>query len=109
MARILLFLPAIYEGFSDGSRKLMGDAWRDGTFAEYAKVPLDNCIPIDEVRLCGGLGYSLQNLMYMAYLLVPYGGLRDIKLEPGDTIIVCPATRFYSSLGVQVAIAMQQE
>lgn len=84
----------------------MWDAWRDGAFAEYAKVPLENCIPFDEARLCGGLGYSLQDLMYMAYLLVAYGGLRDIKLESDDTIIVFPATGFYSRLGVQVAIAM---
>ncbi|KAM3513503.1 hypothetical protein MY11210_002891 [Beauveria gryllotalpidicola] len=42
----------------------------------------------------------------MAYLLVPFGGLRDIGLQPGETIIVCPATGFYSSLGVQAAAAM---
>lgn len=100
------FLTATFEGFSDGSRKLMREAWRDGTFAEYAKVPLENCIPLDEARLCDDLGYSLQDLMYMAYLLIPHSGLRDIKLEPGETIIVCPATGFYSSLGVQVAVAM---
>ncbi|KAE8358826.1 hypothetical protein BDV27DRAFT_169140 [Aspergillus caelatus] len=78
----------------------------DGTFAEHAKVPLENCIPLDKARLCDDLGYSLQDLAYIAFLLVPYGGLRDIKVEPGDTIIICPATGFYSSLGVQVAIAM---
>ncbi|KAJ5951280.1 GroES-like protein [Penicillium vulpinum] len=100
------FLSAIYEGPSDGSKKLMRDVWRDGTFAEYAKVPLENCFPLDEARLCSDLGYSLQDLVYIAFLLVPYGGLRDIKLEPGDTIIICPATGFYGSLGVQVAIAM---
>lgn len=100
------FLTATFEGFNDGSRKLMREAWRDGTFAEYAKVPLENCIPLNEARLCGDLGYSLQDLAYMAYLLIPHGGLRDIKLEPGETIIVCPATGFYSSLGVQVAISM---
>ncbi|CAG7917612.1 unnamed protein product [Penicillium olsonii] len=100
------FLSAIYEGPSDGSKKLMRDVWRDGTFAEYAKVPLENCIPLDEARLCGKLGYSVHNLVYMAYLLVPFGGIRDIQLQPGETIIVCPATGFYGSLGVQIAAAM---
>ncbi|KAM3440343.1 hypothetical protein NHJ13734_003361 [Beauveria thailandica] len=101
-----LFLTAHYEGSSDGSKKLMRNVWRDGTFAEYAMVPLENCIPLDEARLCSELGYSLNDLVYMAYLLVPHGGLRDINLQPGETIIVCPATGFYGSLGVQVAIVM---
>ena len=46
------FLSAIHEGATEGSKKLMRDAWRDGTFAEYARVPLENCIPLDETRLC---------------------------------------------------------
>ncbi|KAG6368949.1 hypothetical protein INS49_003167 [Diaporthe citri] len=95
-----------FEGFSDGSRKLMRDVWRNGTYAEYARMPLENCIPLDQTSLCGGLGYSLQDLAYMSYLLVPHAGLRDIKLEPGETIVVCPATGFYSGFGVQVAVAM---
>jgi D-arabinose 1-dehydrogenase-like Zn-dependent alcohol dehydrogenase len=44
--------------------------------------------------------------MYLCYLLVPYGGLRDIKLEPGETIVVSPATGGFGSAGVMVAIAM---
>lgn len=100
------FLSAIYEGSSDGSKKLMRDVWRDGTFAEYAKVPLENCIALDEARLCGELGYSLQDLTYMAFLLVPYGGLMDINVGPGETVVVCPATGFYGTLAVQVAIAL---
>ncbi|KAL2808588.1 chaperonin 10-like protein [Aspergillus granulosus] len=100
------FLTAIYEGSSHGSKKLMRDAWRNGTFAEYVKAPLENCILLDQTRLCDNLGYSVHDLMYMAYLLVPFGGIRDIKLEAGETIIVCPATGFYGSLGVQLAVAI---
>ena len=101
-----IFLSAIHEGGSDGSRKLMRDIWRDGTFAEFARVPLENCIPLDEARLCQELGYSPQDLMYIGNLLVPYGGLRDIKLEPGETVVVCPATGGFGGAGVLVAIAM---
>ena len=101
-----IFLSAINEGGSEGSKKLMKDTWRDGTFAEFAKVPLENCIPLDEVRLCQDLGYSLQDLMYIGHLLVPYGGLRDIRLEPGETVVICPATGGFGGAGVQVAIAM---
>ncbi|KUJ15058.1 GroES-like protein [Mollisia scopiformis] len=101
-----LFLTAIHDGGSDASKKLMRDVWRDGTFAEFVKVPLENCIPLDEARLCRDLGYTVQDLMYISYLLVPYGGLRDIKLEPGETIVVSPATGGYGCAAVMVAIAM---
>jgi threonine dehydrogenase-like Zn-dependent dehydrogenase len=101
-----LFLTAIHEGMDAGSRKLSSDVWRDGAFAEYMKVPLENCIRLDENRLCRELGYTIRELMYMMYLLVPFGGLRDIRLEPGETIVVCPATGGFGGAGVQVAIAM---
>lgn len=101
-----LFLTAIHEGMDAGSRKLSSDVWRDGAFAEYMKVPLENCIRLDEHRLCRELGYTVRELMYMIYLLVPFGGLRDIRLEPGETIVVCPATGGFGGAGVQVAVAM---
>ena len=101
-----LCLSAIHDSGKEGSRKLMRDVWRDGVFAEYAKVPLENCIPLDETVLCEKLGYSVEDLMYMGHLIVPFGGLRDIRLEPGETIIICPATGGYGGAGVQVAIAM---
>ena len=101
-----LFLTAIHEGMNDRSKKLIRDVWRDGMFAEYAKVPLENCIPLDEARLCKELGYTANDLMYLYILLVPFGGLRDIKLEPGETIVVCPATGGFGGAGVQVAVAM---
>ncbi|KAF7937079.1 hypothetical protein BELL_1422g00010 [Botrytis elliptica] len=101
-----LFLSAIHDGFSEGSRSLMRDVWRNGTFAEFARVPLENCIALSEPRLCGELRYSLQDLTYLCYLLVPYGGLRDIRLEPGETIVVCPATGGFGGAGLQVAVAM---
>ncbi|KAK6613455.1 isopropanol dehydrogenase [Botrytis cinerea] len=101
-----LFLSAIHDGFSQGSKRLMRDVWRNGTFADLARVPLENCIALNEPRLCEELGYSVQDLMYLCYLLVPYGGLRDIKLEAGETIVICPATGGFGGAGVQVAAAM---
>ncbi|KAI1372024.1 putative quinone oxidoreductase [Hypoxylon crocopeplum] len=101
-----LFLTAIHEGLTEGSKKLIKDVWRDGCFAEYAKVPLENCFALDEAQLCGSLGYSIPDLTYICHLLVPYGGLRDIRLEPGETVVVCPATGNYGGAGVQVAITM---
>ncbi|EED13581.1 hypothetical protein TSTA_098380 [Talaromyces stipitatus ATCC 10500] len=56
--------------------------------------------------LCQQLGYTTKDLVYMAHLLVPFGGLRDIKLEPGETVVICPATGGFSGAGVQIAAAM---
>jgi threonine dehydrogenase-like Zn-dependent dehydrogenase len=101
-----LFLSAIHDSGAAGSAKLMRNVWRDGTFAKYAKVPLENCFALDEARLCGSLGYTIPDLTYMSYLLVAFGGLRDINLEPGETIVISPATGGYGGAGVRVAIAM---
>jgi hypothetical protein len=89
----------------------MHGEWRDWTYAEYAKVPLENCIPLDEERLLGpvendGLGYSVENLTQLPRLLVPYGGLRDINLQAGETIIIAPATGMFGGRAVDVALAM---
>ncbi|KAL1607971.1 hypothetical protein SLS60_002910 [Paraconiothyrium brasiliense] len=100
------FLLAIHDSGTPGSQKLARDVWRDGTFAEYVRVPLENCIPLDEKRLCGELKYSVTDLTYMDYLMVPYGGLRDIGLEPGETVVVAPATGGYGGAAVMVAVAM---
>ncbi|EXJ80718.1 hypothetical protein A1O3_07002 [Capronia epimyces CBS 606.96] len=101
-----LFLNAIHEGSDAGSRKLSRDVWRDGAFAEYMRVPLENCFRLDENRLCRELGYTTRELLYMMYLLVPFGGLRDIRLEPGETIVVGAATGGFGGAAVQVAVTM---
>ncbi|KAI1462780.1 putative quinone oxidoreductase [Annulohypoxylon moriforme] len=101
-----LFLTAIHEGHTKGSQKLIREVWRDGAWAEYVKVPLENCFGLDEGRLCGELGYTVADLLYMSYLLVPFGGLRDIRVEPGETVIVTPATGGYGGAGVMTAVAM---
>ena len=86
------FLLGLNEGFSEGSQRLMHGEWRDSTWAEYAKVPLENCIPLDETRLTKDLGYTIDDLAYLQTALVPYGGLRDIGLPPGEIIVISPVT-----------------
>lgn len=70
------------------------------------KAPLENCIPLNEITLCKELGYTTHDLMYLSYLLVPFGGLQDINLSPGETIIICPATGNFGGAAVQVAVAL---
>lgn len=106
-----VILAGLHEGFTDGSRKLMRGEWRDSTFAEYAKVPLENCHILNEKRLVGstkegGLEFQLESLLYLLTLLIPYAGLRDINLQAGETVIVSPATGSISGAAVRVALAM---
>lgn len=101
-----IFLAAISQGFGEGSAKLMKDVWRDWTYAEYCRTPLESLTVLDEQLLIKDLGYSLGQLMYSATLLVPYGGLRDIDLQAGETVIIAPATGPFGGAAVLVALAM---
>ncbi|KAI1335995.1 hypothetical protein F5Y15DRAFT_396425 [Xylariaceae sp. FL0016] len=80
-------------GFDESSNKLMERAWRDGTYTEYSKVPLENCFPLDEARWMGdpsqcGLGYTTKDLMYFWQLSVPFGGLQDVEVKAGRKGII---------------------
>ena len=89
----------------------MAGEWRDSSFAEYVKAPLENCILLPEERLCGGvdrggLGYEIPQLLAMGKMMVAFGGLRDIRLEAGQTVIVATATGPFGGAAVMVALAM---
>ena len=106
-----LCLFGLHSGFSSGTRSMVENEWRDATLAEYSRVPMENCIPLDEARLLGspqkgGLGYSIDDLGYLQIPLVAYGGLVDIDLKPGETVIIAPATGQFGGAAVQVALAM---
>ncbi|KAE9391834.1 GroES-like protein [Gymnopus androsaceus JB14] len=106
-----IILSGIAQGFTEGGRKLMSGEWRNSTYAEYTKFPLENCIPLNEQRLlgspsAGGMGYSVEDLCQISRFLVSYGGLDDIGLKPGETVIVAPATGQFGSGAVRVALAM---
>ena len=67
----------------------MHGQWRDATFAEYAKIPLENCIPLSQSLLAkpedGGLGYAVEDLAQIPKPSVPFSGLRDIDVKVGET------------------------
>lgn len=52
------------------------------------------------------LGYTAAELSFLFWLLVPYGGLRDVQLRVGETIIISPATGPFGGVAVRVALAM---
>ena len=93
-------------GFTPESRSLMEGEWRNATYAEFVKVPLENCYALDEERLTKTMGYSVDDLAYMLRQIVPMGGLYELDIKPGETIIVAPASGAFGGAAVEVAIAM---
>tara|TARA_R110002003_G_scaffold6_7_gene331 strand:+ start:9387 stop:10235 length:849 start_codon:yes stop_codon:yes gene_type:complete len=101
-----VFLMGITQGGTEASAKLMRDVWRNGTYAEYVAVPLENVAVLDEAMLIGKLGYEESELAGLGKYCVPYGGLRDIGLEVGETVVVTPATGAFGGAAVAMALAM---
>lgn len=101
-----IILMGIHQGHTPSSKKLMHGEWRDATYAEYVKMPLENCFPLDESVLSDKLGYTARDLADISRFAVPYGGLQDINVKPGQTVIVAPATGSFGSAAVRLAVAM---
>ncbi|KAI1387168.1 alcohol dehydrogenase GroES domain-containing protein [Hypoxylon trugodes] len=76
-----------------------------GTWAELVKVPLENVLRFNEDRL-KGLGVGIRDLAFVQQCLVGYGGLRDVNLTAGETVLVTPATGNFGGGAVHVALAM---
>ena len=80
--------------------------WRNGVFAEYALLPLENVFALDEAKLCGEIGYDILDLHLIQTCMIPYAGLADAGVKAGDTVIVAPATGRFSASAVIAALAM---
>jgi alcohol dehydrogenase len=75
--------------------------WRDGVFAEIAHWPAACVTP-----LVGLDDRPATELIGLAKLIVPFGGLQRTGLRGGDTIIVNGATGYFGSGAVMLAVAM---
>lgn len=75
--------------------------WRDGVFAEIAHWPAA-CV----TALANLDDTSATELIGLAKLIVPFGGLQRTGLRGGQTIIVNGATGYFGSGGVMLAVAM---
>jgi len=84
---------------------LMASEWRHGTLTEIAEVMAESVFPLDEEAL-GGYGYKMEDLARLTSLMVAYGGLRDVDVRPGETVLVAPATGGFGGAAVQVALAL---
>lgn len=104
-----VFLSGTHAGATPGGRKLAEGDWKESSYAEYMKVPLENCHLLDEVVFCDkdkGLGYSLEDLSYLFRLVVPMGGLTEMDIKAGDTIVIAPATGSFGGAAVECAVAL---
>jgi NADPH:quinone reductase-like Zn-dependent oxidoreductase len=86
--------------------KLMEEEWRHGSYAEYLKAPLENIFPLDEDILINRMGYTIHDLTYITQLFVPMGGMADIDLKAGESILVAPATGSFGGAAVVMALAL---
>jgi hypothetical protein len=75
--------------------------WRDGVFAEIAHWPAACVTP-----LTGLDDKPAAELIGLAKLIVPFGGLQRSGLRGGDTIIINGATGYFGSGAVMLAVAM---
>ncbi|KAH7124555.1 isopropanol dehydrogenase [Dactylonectria macrodidyma] len=92
-----------YVGGSAASMKLM-DAWKDGTFAQYARMPLENIAPLNEELLVTQMGYPFADLSLLGPAAIAMGGFCEVNVHAGDSVIVAPATGLYGGSCVQVAL-----
>jgi alcohol dehydrogenase len=75
--------------------------WRDGVFAEVAHWPAACVTPLNGLD-----DKPATQLIGLAKLIVPFGGLRRAGLRGGQTIIVNGATGYFGSGAVMLAVAM---
>jgi alcohol dehydrogenase len=93
------FLLGVTAGGAEG-KALQAD-WRDGTLAEYARLPKASVTPIDGLDAIDPVQLSV-----LPRFAVPYGGLIRARLVAGETVIVSGATGAYGSAAVLLAVAL---
>jgi alcohol dehydrogenase len=75
--------------------------WRDGVFAEIAHWPAACVTSLENLD-----DKPATELIGLAKLIVPFGGLQRTGLRGGDTMIVNGATGYFGSGAVMLAVAM---
>ena len=75
--------------------------WRDGVFTEIAHWPAACVTPLDGLD-----DRPAAELIGLAKLIVPFGGLQRAGLRGGDTIIINGATGYFGSGAVMLAASM---
>ena len=95
-----------FPGISAASRKIMEGEFRDGAWAEKMILPVESATVIDEEHFFKRLGYKPAQLCWVNDLVIPFAGLDNSDLRPGETVIVAPSTAHFGGCAVLVALAM---
>ena len=98
-------------GWTPASQNLYKTLTGHGFFAEYVRAPLETVFRLDEGRLLGspetgGLGYIPAELMVLPANAILYAAIRNIAVQPGERVVITPATGHYSTAAVDVAVAV---
>ena len=97
-AQILVGLTRM--GESEATR-LLQQRWRDGAFTEVAQWPAACATPLT------GLDHkSAAELLGLAKLVVPYGGLKRANVSGGQTVLINGASGYFGSGAVMTALAL---
>lgn len=72
----------IFGEFSTTAKKVMEGEWRDATWAEDAKFPLENLYVMKKKVLRKELGYKIDELATLLNCTVPFGELSGIEVLP---------------------------
>lgn len=75
--------------------------WPDGTLGELAVMPAQVLTPVP-----AGVGLPVERLALLGKFAVPYGGLTEIGVEPGEVLIVNGASGYFGSGAVLLGVAM---
>ncbi|KAL2018150.1 hypothetical protein VTK56DRAFT_1226 [Thermocarpiscus australiensis] len=102
------FVLGYHGGHLAKERKLSSGLWKDGCFAEYARFPVENVHVIDEERLARQ-GIAPPQLGEISSVMSAVGAANSIGIRPGETVIVMPATGFFSSSAVVAALGLGAE
>ncbi|KAF2714391.1 NAD(P)-binding protein [Pleomassaria siparia CBS 279.74] len=90
-----IFLMGLHQGATAGSKKMMESVW---TLERWNVGRILSTATRER--------YTEAHLATMAQFMVVYGGLSDIGLRAGETIVVVPATGGFGGAAVAVSLAM---
>ncbi|ROW12026.1 hypothetical protein VPNG_05281 [Cytospora leucostoma] len=92
-------------GHSEYERKLSSGHWRDGCWSEYARFPVENVHAVDE-QLIAQKGIAAEQLCEVSCVMSAIGAANSIQVRAGETVLVMPATGFFSSGAVTALLGM---
>ena len=78
-------------------------SYKNGTYAEYARHPLERCFKLPESLL---ETYSAAELCSLGNISIPLAGLLDVGVKAGDVVVVAPATGYFGGAAVMAALGL---